>query len=162
MNDLNCFFKDVLTEARKRLSEGNMPDDDKALDIIIDAVFSDERSRLFSHDDLDRGIRTVFLKTRKRLGILHPLIEDNTVTEIMVNGPDRIFVEKNGEIKRYALSFDSEEEIEEIMRNIAGDVHREISEFVRDAEQFDDLTMLCLEYKGSKKDDKKEGIACGL
>ena len=45
---------------------------------------------------------------------------------------------------------------------ILGAVHREISEFVRDAEQFDDLTMLCLEYKGSKKDDKEEGIACGL
>ena len=42
------------------------------------------------------------------------------------------------------------------------DVRGAISRFVREAEQFDDMTMLCLEYKGSKKDDKEEGTACGL
>jgi len=29
-------------------------------------------------------------------------------------------------------------------------VHRKISEFVREAERFDDMTMLCLDYKGAK------------
>ena len=37
---------------------------------------------------------------------------------------------------------------------ILGAVRGEISKFVMEAEQFDDLTMLCLEYKGSQKDDK--------
>ena len=37
---------------------------------------------------------------------------------------------------------------------ILGNVHGSIGRFVREAEQFDDLTMLCLEYKGSQKDDK--------
>ena len=45
---------------------------------------------------------------------------------------------------------------------ILGAVRGEISKFVREAEQFDDLTMLCLEYKGPQKDDKEEGTACGL
>ena len=44
---------------------------------------------------------------------------------------------------------------------ILGTVRGAVSKFVRDAEQFDDLTMLCLEYRGSKKDDKEEGTACG-
>ena len=44
---------------------------------------------------------------------------------------------------------------------ILGTVRGAVSEFVRDAEQFDDLTKLCLEYRGSKKDDKEEGTACG-
>ena len=45
---------------------------------------------------------------------------------------------------------------------ILGTVRGSISRFVREAEQFDDLTMLCLEYKGPQKDDKEEGTACGL
>ena len=31
-------------------------------------------------------------------------------------------------------------------------VHRAVDEFVKDAQQFDDLTMLCVEYKGRRKD----------
>ena len=46
----------------------------------------------------------------------------------MVNGPENIFAERQGKIKRWPLSFDSREELTEIIRNIAGDVHREISE----------------------------------
>lgn len=41
---------------------------------------------------------------------------------------------------------------------ILGAVRGEISKFVREAERFDDMTMLCLDYKGPQKNDKEEGI----
>ena len=44
---------------------------------------------------------------------------------------------------------------------ILGAVRGEISKFVREAERFDDMTMLCLDYKGLQKDDREEGTACG-
>ena len=44
---------------------------------------------------------------------------------------------------------------------ILGAVRGEISKFVRKAERFDDMTMLCLDYKGLQKDDREEGTACG-
>ena len=92
--------------------------------------------------------------------------------EIMLAPGDKLFVYTDGlpeandpdgnmfKVNRIidALNEDPDASPERIL----GAVHRKISEFVRDAEQFDDLTMLCLEYKGSKKDDKEEGIACGL
>ena len=49
-----------------------------------------------------------------------------------------------------ALNEDPDASPEQILGNVRGSVSR----FVREAEQFDDLTMLCLEYKGPPKDDK--------
>ena len=55
-------------------------------------------------------------------------MEDEDVTEIMVNNHEEIFFEKDGNINRYNMTFESDEELEEIMQNTASQVHREINE----------------------------------
>ena len=116
--------KTVLEEARRVMLEGCRD----PMSAIVDTVFSFKESRELGWDELDGLIRRTYLKTKGKLGILDPLIEDGDVTEIMVNGKDRIFYEKNGKIERYGLSFDTTEDLEEVIRNIAGSVHREINE----------------------------------
>ena len=102
------------------------------------------------------------------------LIEDIPYKEhsFELSPGDRLFVYTDGvpeandpdgnmfEVKRMidALNEDPDASPEQIL----GAVRGQINIFVREAEQFDDLTMLCLEYKGPQKDDKEEGIACGL
>lgn len=117
-----------LQDIRRRFATEENLDDRRAMEIIAEEVFGDEESRSFNDETVDRIIQKIFLKTRRRLGILHPLLEDRQVTEIMVNGPEHIFAERQGKIERWPLSFDSSDELAEIIRNIAGDVHREISE----------------------------------
>jgi pilus assembly protein CpaF len=73
-------------------------------------------------------IDTVFCRIRKDLSILQPFADDRAVSEIMVNGRDRVFVEKNGHVTETDLRFESTEELEEIIRRIASGVHREINE----------------------------------
>jgi sigma-B regulation protein RsbU (phosphoserine phosphatase) len=82
--------------------------------------------------------------------------------EIQLSPGDKLFVYTDGvpeandpdgnmfEVKRMidALNEDPDASPAQIL----GAVRGEISKFVREAEQFDDLTMLCLEYKGAKKD----------
>ena len=70
----------------------------------------------------------VFGRLRGSLGILTGLLEDEEINEIMVNGPDRIFVERGSRLERICESFDSEEELESVIRRIASSVHREINE----------------------------------
>ncbi len=41
-------------------------------------------------------------------------------------------------------------------RTLLDHVHRAVDAFVQDAEQFDDLTMLCMEYRGGKPDAKED------
>ena len=122
------FVAHRLHNVRRRFAAEETLDDRRAMEIIAEEVFGDEESGNFDDETADRIIQKIFLKTRRRLGILQPLLEDRQVTEIMVNGPEHIFAERQGKIERWSLSFDSPDELAEIIRNIAGDVHREISE----------------------------------
>ena len=122
------YIDEKLTEIRKKFSDEEKLDDTKAKNIIIETIFDDIKSRTMTDEQLTEIIEKIFLKSRRRLGILSPLLEDENISEIMVNGPQHIFIEKDGVIKEYPLTFDSVEELEEVIRNIAGDVHREISE----------------------------------
>ena len=112
----------LLTESVEEMT------DERALGIIEDYVFSQERSSVCSFRDNAALIERLFLSLRCEMDILQPYIDDRTISEIMVNGPDRIFVERSGVITQVPLSFDSEEDLQELIRRVAGRVHREINE----------------------------------
>lgn len=67
-------------------------------------------------------------RLRSRLGILERLIDKEGITEIIVNGKNDIFLDGKDGLVRLDDDFESVEEIEEIIRNIAANVHREINE----------------------------------
>ena len=62
------------------------------------------------------------------LGPLQRLLDDPTVTEVMVNGPDHIYVERNGRILRTGSSFRSEERLRRVIERIVSRVGRRIDE----------------------------------
>ncbi len=122
------FADEKIKLVRQRLGSEKEIDDFMAMRMIIQTVFDDERCNFFSFDDVESVINRIFFKTRRKLGILQPLIDDENVSEIMVNGPKDIFVERGGKIEKYEAEFDSTQELEEVMRNIAGEVRRQINE----------------------------------
>lgn len=122
------FMEKKLNEAREVLGKGDFAGDEDALTCIESLIFRDPDAAQFSVTELEDAVHRIFHKTRSRLGILQPLMEDPMVTEIMVNGPFHIFVEREGRMQRWPMTFDSVEELEEIMRNTAAQVHREINE----------------------------------
>ncbi|WP_129840772.1 CpaF family protein [Streptomyces sp. RFCAC02] len=62
------------------------------------------------------------------LGILEPLLEDTSVTEIMVNGPDHIYVERGGRVERLPLRFASDEQLMQTIERIVSTVNRRVDE----------------------------------
>ena len=70
---------------------------------------------------------TVF-NSIKRLDILQPLIDNKEISEIMINGCDDIFIEKNGRIQRYDMKFQSKEVLYNIVQKIVSTVNREVNE----------------------------------
>lgn len=62
------------------------------------------------------------------LGILEPLLEDASITEIMVNGPDQIFVERSGRVEQLPLRFASEEQLMQTIERIVSAVNRRVDE----------------------------------
>lgn len=61
-------------------------------------------------------------------GPLQPLLEDETITEIMVNGAKNIYIERNGKIQRVPLTFESDEHVMRIIDRIVAPLGRRIDE----------------------------------
>ncbi|MFI2644550.1 CpaF family protein [Streptomyces sp. NPDC018610] len=62
------------------------------------------------------------------LGILEPLLEDASITEIMVNGPDAIFVERGGRVEQLPFHFASTEQLMQTIERIVSTVNRRVDE----------------------------------
>ena len=62
------------------------------------------------------------------LGVLEPLLADETVTEIMVNGPKDVFVERHGRIERVPTAFSSLEHLYQTIDRIVSAVNRRVDE----------------------------------
>ena len=101
--------------------------DERVLEMIEEKALADMEI-CSSYRDCVQLVDRVFYKVRRDLDILEPLAEDKEISEIMVNGKDEIFVEKNGHLMRVDISFDTTEELEELIQRIAAGVHREINE----------------------------------
>lgn len=77
-----------------------------------------ERARLFEH------IAAEILG----LGPLQPLLEDETITEVMVNGPKNVYVERRGKISRVPVAFENTEHVMRIIDRIVSPIGRRIDE----------------------------------
>ena len=64
----------------------------------------------------------------RKLDILQDLIEDDEVTEIMVNGTEAVFVEKGGKIEKWKLKFESKEKLLQIINQIVSECNRAVNE----------------------------------
>lgn len=70
---------------------------------------------------------TVFESIRG-LGILGKIIEDKTITEVMINGYDTIFVERNGKLEQLPDKFESQERLRSIITKFVQDMGRSVNE----------------------------------
>jgi pilus assembly protein CpaF len=62
------------------------------------------------------------------LGILEPLLADETITEIMVNGPNEVWVERHGKLQRIDARFTNEAELMQTIDRIVSTVNRRVDE----------------------------------
>lgn len=63
----------------------------------------------------------------RKLGVLQELLEDEDVTEIMVNGHAHIFYEKDGQFHKYPYAFSSEEKLQDVIQQIVGKNNRVVN-----------------------------------
>lgn len=111
-------------EVRRRAEENA---GEQELQDIIESVVL-ERKDGFPLKECGELIQWLNSRFVYRLGVIQPYIENEEINEVMVNGIDRIFLEDRRGIYRAPESFESEEELEEVIRFIAASVHREITE----------------------------------
>lgn len=74
-----------------------------------------------------KDLRVRLFDSFRRLGILQELIDDRQVTEIMVNGHEKVFIERGGRTMLWEKSFDSREQLEDMIQQIVGRVNRMVN-----------------------------------
>ena len=73
-------------------------------------------------------LRQALYDSFRRLDVLSEALDDPEVTEIMVNGYDQIYVEKQGELVRFPKAFSSQEKLEDVIQQIVAKVNRRVNE----------------------------------
>ena len=109
------------------LDSGSDTNDEEIRNMIDRLILKDEDVKKLSLEERVRLGRDLFSSVR-RLDILQELIDDKSVTEIMVNGPDTIFIERNGKICRSERTFATREKLEDVIQQIAGRCNRVVNE----------------------------------
>lgn len=122
-------FQEMITEIRKQLVQQDEEiTDDLARKLIEDYVLHNRGAMMQHPREARKLVDRIFYSIRRELDILQPYIEDEKVSEIMVNGIHDIFIERSGYIEKVDMEFDSVEQLEELIRRLAAKVHREINE----------------------------------
>ena len=107
--------------------EGRMQVDDGELQEMIDEAVMAQGEREFLPLRERLRLKKELFDSFCRLDILQDLVEDPSITEIMVNGRERIFVEKNGSISQIRRQFDTTEQLEDLIQQIVSRVNRTVN-----------------------------------
>lgn len=111
----------------KKMDHSKELTDEEVKEIIDSFILQEEDMRLLSVTERQQMKQDIFCALR-RLDILQGLLEDTSVTEIMINGPDNLFVEKEGHLYKSKERFESEEKLLHVIQKIVGSCNRTVNE----------------------------------
>jgi pilus assembly protein CpaF len=120
-------FITLRSEIRFSLDMTASLDDEALLTHIENTVLADDRLKNITSTKKWQWVRRLYDSFRG-LDILQPLVDDPTITEIMINSYDEIFVEQRGHVTQMPLKFESQERLEDIIQSIVAKVNRVVNE----------------------------------
>lgn len=125
--DYEDYKRRIKQEVLDRIDMMDQQDDAAIKELINDSL---EKSENFHVIPLSKRIqlsKEIFYSIR-RLDILEELTEDPKVTEIMINGKDNIFIERDGRIYKWNKAFESDSKLEDVIQQIVAKCNRTVNE----------------------------------
>lgn len=111
----------------KKLDYSKESSDEEVKELIDNLFLQEEGLRTWTVLERQQLKGEIFCALR-RLDILQVLLEDNSITEVMINGPDDIFIEQAGRLRKISEHFESREKLLNIIQKIVADCNRSINE----------------------------------
>ena len=120
-----------IVEATRKYVTDNLPltqMSDEALEEEIETIV--ERQLQGAYCPISQKVSMVqqVYSSIRGLGLLDTIMTDDSITEVMINGPDHIFVEQSGRVKRLDKSFESQRKLEDIIQRVVGMAGREVNQ----------------------------------
>jgi pilus assembly protein CpaF len=114
-------------EIRDKLDLSNSTSNEVLFEQIEESVFHFSKSTFLSAQQKKGYVERIFNSFRG-LDVLQPLIDDKSITEVMINSAEEIFIERNGEVLESNVRFESQQKLEDIIQTIVGKVNRVVNE----------------------------------
>lgn len=127
IENMQAYKMAVREMVSQRLDLTRNVSDEEIQETISDIIAEESARKYMSLSEKKEIMESVF-NSMRGLDVLQPLVDDPTITEIMINGPDRVFVEQNGRLYQKDVSFGSSEKLENVILNIVSKVNRTVNE----------------------------------
>ncbi|MDO5291180.1 MAG: CpaF family protein [bacterium] len=101
---------------------------DEEVYVAIDQTLLSYSQTSYLPVKIRKRMRIYIFNRIRRLDVLQELLDDNTITEIMINGPNNIFVERNGRLIQWNKKFESEEKLNDVIQQIVAKANRVVNE----------------------------------
>ena len=101
--------------------------DEELMELIHEILSEDEKQAYIPLKE-KAGIGRQLFNALRKLDILQELLEDDDITEIMINGTDNIFIEKDGRLIRLSKHFSDRSKLEDVVQQIVAGANRIVNE----------------------------------
>ncbi len=128
MNDE--FLEKIVSEVRRYVQDNLALSklSDEELQEQIESIVSQKISGLYCPIEQKVSIIQQVYSSIRGFGLLDSIISDDTITEVMINGPDNVFIEQSGRLFKLDKHFESQRRLEDIIQRIVGLAGREVNQ----------------------------------
>ena len=120
----------IVAEIKQYITE-NLPLSklsDEELQEKVEAITMEKLSGQYISIEQQVSIVEQVYSSIRGFGLLDSIISDDTITEVMINGPQNIFIEQNGRLFKLDKEFESQRRLEDIIQRIVGLAGREVNQ----------------------------------
>lgn len=119
--------KELRQKVQEQMDYGKDYTDEEVEETIDDVLLEQEKLSLYPVE-MRRRLKKELFDSLRRLDILQIFVEDSSVTEIMINGMDHIFIEQGGRLKELDIGFESMEKLQDVIQQIVAGCNRVVNE----------------------------------
>lgn len=118
--------KEIDTYIRQNIAYSDMDDD--RLNELVERLVEEKFQGIYIPVSQRVSIVKQVFSSFRGFGILDTILNDESITEVMINGPDNVFIEKNGKLIKSDQKIESENKLRDIIQNIVGRAGREVND----------------------------------
>ena len=122
--------QNIISEVKQYVLE-NLPlskMSDEELEVKIEEIVEEKIGTEYCPIDKRVSIVQQVFSSIRGFGLLDSIISDDSITEVMINGPDNVFIEKSGKLKKLDKQFESQRRLEDVIQRIVGLAGREVNQ----------------------------------
>ena len=120
------FIADIKKYVTDNLALNRLSDEE--LEAKVEEIVSEKLAGIYCSIDQRVSIVEQVYSSIRGFGLLDSIIKDDTITEVMINGPDNIFIEQNGRLFKMDKKFESQRRLEDVIQRIVGLAGREVNQ----------------------------------